>query len=243
MRAISIIFRREFAAYFKSPMGWIIAAAVLFIDGMLFYTRALGPKGGSRLSGEVVAQFFFHASWLVGPAAILLSLRLIAKERESGSIVLLNTSPVRDIEIVLGKYLSAFAFLSLLTLLTFYMPLLVKVNGKISYAHLASGYLGLILHGGAVLAIGMFGTCIARDQLVAGVVSIVIAAGLGLSYYLSRELTGTLRTVFENIALHNAHFWPFQRGLVHIKHIVYHLAVIYFFLLLAAKTLEAKRWQ
>ncbi len=243
MRAISIIFRRELAAYFKSPMGYVIAAAALFIDGLLFYTRALGPKGGSRLSGEVLAQFFYVASGTTMIAAILLSMRLIAKERESGSMVLLNTSPVRDFEIVLGKFLSAFAFLSLITLLTFYMPYLVSVNGKVSFGHVVSGYTGLLLLGGATLAIGMFATAIAPDQLIAGVIGAVITVSLLLFYYLSQELTGNLRTIFENLAFHHKHYWPFMRGLVHAKHIVYHLAIMYFFLLLAAKTLEAKRWR
>jgi ABC-2 type transport system permease protein len=76
MRAISIIFKRELAAYLKSPMGYAIAAAALFIDGLLFYTRALGPKGGTRLSGEVLAQFFYVASGTTMVAAILLSMRL-----------------------------------------------------------------------------------------------------------------------------------------------------------------------
>jgi len=243
MRAISIIFRRELGAYFKSADGYIIAAAVLLVNGILFYTQALGPRGGSRLSGDVLSKFFLWSSGMTMAAGIVLSLRLVARERQSGSLVLLNTSPVRDVEIVLGKFFAAFVFLSVVTLLSFYLPMLIKVNGKISYSHVLAGYCGMLLLGGACLAIGMFATAIAPDQLIAAVVGGVIAAALYFAYYLAREISGPLGSIFEGIAIHHSHYWPFMRGIVHLKHVVYYLAVMYFFLLLATKTMEARRWR
>jgi ABC-2 type transport system permease protein len=157
--------------------------------------------------------------------------------------MLLNTSPVRDGEIIVGKFLAAMVFLSAVTLLSFYLPLLVMVNGKVSLAHVIAGYTGLLLLGGACLAIGMFATAVASDQLLAAVVGGVIAGAMFFAYFLSKEVGAPLGGIFEGVALWHKHFWPFMRGIVHLKHVVYYLAVIYFFLLLAAKTLEARRWR
>jgi ABC-2 type transport system permease protein len=180
MGATGIIFRREFRAYTRSPMGYIVAAVVLLLDGILFYSLALGPRAGESLSGEVLMRFFYNASGLTAVAAVALSIRLIAEERAAGTQLLLNTSPVRDWEIVLGKFLSALAFLSAITVATLYMPLLILVNGKIAFGHIVIGYVGLTLLGAAVLAIGLFATALTRHQLVA-------AASASVSLSVSRQ--------------------------------------------------------
>jgi ABC-2 type transport system permease protein len=243
VRPISIIFKRELGAYLKSPSGYVVAALALFVDGLLFYIEALGPRSGARLSGEVLSKFFWVASGLTMVAAVLLSMRLVAQERSSGSMVLLNTSPVRDWEVIAGKFLSAFVFLAGITVLTTYMPLLVMVNGKISLGHVLSGYSGLLLLGGAVLAIGLFASSLVSEQVIAGLIAAAITAALILCYQLAQNMDAPLRGVFEGVGLYHKHFFPFMNGIFHVKNVIYYLAVIYFFLLLATKTLEAKRWQ
>ncbi len=241
MNAISIIFKRELKSYLISPLGYVIGASVLFIDGLLFYTQALG--GRPRLSEDVLSQFFYFSSGVTMIAAVLLSMRLIAQERHSGTLVLLKTSPVRDIEIVLGKFLSALAFLLIITALTIYLPLLILMQGKISIAHILVGYSGLVLLSAASLAIGMFATAIASEQLIAGIISAVTITSLLAFYYLSKQLNEPLRTIFEGLSFHHKNFFPFMHGVLHMKYVVYHLAVTYFFLLLAVKIMEAKRWR
>ncbi|RMH39202.1 MAG: hypothetical protein D6689_17370 [Deltaproteobacteria bacterium] len=243
MRKAAIIYRRELGAYLKSPTGYIVSAAVLLIQGILFYTQALGPRGGARLSGEVLSHFFMWASGPTAVGALVLSLRLVAQERQTGSLVLLNTSPVREAEVVAGKFFAAFTFLAGATLLSFYLPMLILVNGKISLAHVVAGYSGLLLFGAACLAIGMFATAVAPDQLIAAVVGGILTAALYFAYYLAKEMSPPLRGVFEGIAIWHKHYWPFMRGIVHLQHVVYYLAIIYFFLVLATKTLEARRWR
>ena len=121
-------------------------------------------------------------------AAIALSIRLVAEERQSNSMVLLNTSPVRDVEIVLGKFLAAFVFLAGMLLLSVYMPLLIKVHGKVTLSQIAVGYLGLFLLGSASLAIGLFASAVARHQLVAAVVGAALMAVMVLLYPLAQRL-------------------------------------------------------
>jgi ABC-2 type transport system ATP-binding protein len=164
MTAVWLIARRELGAYLRTMSGYVIAAIVLFVDGILFNVRALGSQH-DRLSTEVLSEFFFNSSGLVMAASVFLSMRLLAEERQNGSMVLLASSPVREREIVLGKFLSAFIFLTLITLAGVFMPMLILVNGKLSFGHVAAGYLGLLLLGSAALAIGTLGSTLARSQI------------------------------------------------------------------------------
>ena len=242
MRATSIIFRRELGAYLRSPVGWVIAALLLLVCGILFQAQALG--GGKQLSADVLRKFFQFSSGTTIVLAIALSIRLIAEERQTHTLILLNTSPIRDAEIIAGKFLAAFVFLCGVVLLSLYMPLLILVNGKITASQVAVGYLGLFLIGAASLAIGVFASSLARHQLVAAVLGAALAGIMYLLYELARKLPAPLSTVFQDLGLWHSHFQTsFMQGVFSLKDVVYYLAVTYFFLLLAAKTMEAKRWQ
>lgn len=241
--ATGVVFRRELAAYLRSPMGYIVAAAVLLLDGLLFYAQALGPSAGERLSGQVLAGFFYNASGLTAIAAVALSIRLLAEERQTGTQLLLDTSPVRDWEIVLGKFLSALAFLTAINLATLYMPLLILVNGKVSLAQVLTGYFGLTLLGGAVLAVGLFASALTRHQLVAAATASAVTGTLFLLWPLSRIVGPPVNWVFAALAIHGRHFAGFQAGLLHLRDVVYYAVLTYFFLYAATKVMEAKRWE
>lgn len=241
MRAISIIYRRELGAYLRSPLGWVVASVLLLIDGILFQTQALGIES---LSAIVLEKYFWSTSGVTMFMAVVLSGRLISEDRMSHSMVLLNTSPVRDSEIVIGKFLSALTFLALMLALSIYMPLLIKVNGKITAAQIFVGYLGLFLLGAAVIAIGVFASALTRYQLVAYVIAAGITVGLLLLYQLSTRVDEPLRTALSQLDLWWIHFQNgFMKGIVNVRDVIYYLFVTYVFLLLAVKTLEAKRWQ
>src|SRR5262245_33696472 len=173
MRAISIIFKRELGAYVRSPFGWIVASVFLLFEGILFEAYALV---GEQLSAIVLERFFWVSSGATMFLAVILSFRLIAEERQNNTIVLINTSPVRDREVVLGKYFAALIFLIGTLALSIYIPLLIKVEGKVTLVQILVGYLGLALLGAAVLAIGMFSSAMTRMQLIAA----LVATGLTL---------------------------------------------------------------
>jgi ABC-2 type transport system permease protein len=235
------IYRRELGAYLRSPLGWIIASLVLFINGILFQTMALT---GEQLSAIVLERFFWSSSGLVMIASVVLSIRLIAEERQTHSLVLLTTSPVRDSAIVAGKFFAALSFLAIMLVLSLYMPLLIKVNGKVSTSQIAVGYAGLLLLGSATLAIGMFASSLTRQQLLAGVIGAVMVAVMVMLYPLAKKLDAPLRDVLAELDLWWVHFQNgFMRGIFNLKDVIYYVAMTYFFLLLSVKTLEAKRWQ
>jgi ABC-2 type transport system permease protein len=241
VRGALLIARRELGAYLRSPFGYIVGAAMLLIDGLLFQVFALGA--GARLSAEVLHDFFYFASGTTMVASILLSMRLLAEERQTGTLVLLNTAPLHDREIVAGKFLSAFLFVVILTALTVYMPLLIVVNGKVSAGHVAVGYLGLVLLGAASVAIGLFGSALMRSQVLAVIVGGAILVTMLLLWMVGRVTDPPLNTFLAGLALHNERQNSFMRGLLRLEDVVYYVGVTYFFLLASTKALEARRWR
>jgi ABC-2 type transport system permease protein len=212
----------------------------LFLQGILFQVFA----ARNTLAGDMLSNFFMWSSIVIIIAAIILSIRLISDERQSGALILLNTSPVREVEVVAGKFFAALAFLGLILLLSLYIPLLIKSEGKITPGQIAISYLGLFVLGSASLAIGLFASSLARQPLIAAVVGAAITGLLAVFYQLSRQLGAPMKTVFAELDIWWLHFQGgFMRGVFDLKDLVYYLAMTYFFLLLSVKTLEAKRWQ
>ncbi len=240
MNAALLIARRELYAYLRSPLGACLVAAVLLIDGLWFQTQGMSRP---LLSAEVLQEFFYGASGTTMIAAIVLSMRLVAEERQTGTFTLLSTSPVRDVEIVLGKFLSAYAVIVLMTALTLYMPLLILVNGKVSWGHVAVGYLGILLLGAASTAIGLFASALARSQIVAAVIGAAVLGVFVLMWLIARAVEPPLNEFFSALAIHHENFRAFQQGILELRRVAYYLVVTYFFLLAATKTLEARRWR
>ena len=239
MRALTIA-RRELYAYLRSPLGSAIIAGALLVDGILFYFDSLDQK---RLSAQLLTQFFYDSSAATMIAGLLLAMRLLAEERQSGTITLLNTAPIRDRDIVLGKFLSSFGMLTLLNLLTIYMPLMVYVRGKVSFGHIAVGYLGLILLGAAVTSIGLFASSLARSQVVAAIIGAAMVGAFILLWVVARAVDPPFNTFFSGLALHHENYRPFMNGTLQFDRVAYYLMITYFFLLAATKVLEARRWR
>ncbi|MDH5672324.1 MAG: ABC transporter permease [Myxococcales bacterium] len=241
MGNVAIIVRRELAAYLRTPSGYMIAGAILLVQGLLFNTRGLG--GGAKLSAQVLADFLRDSSGTTTVAAVLLSMRLFAEERQSGTLTLLYSSPVRESEIVLGKFLSAFAVLAAITLMSLYLPALIFINGKVSLGHIAGGYFGLLCLGAATLALGVLGSALGRNQLVAGVISAVLVFVLFLAWALSDVVDPPLGTLIAHFSLYEQHFFPFMRGLVQLSDVVFYASVVYLALFSATRVVQSQRWQ
>ncbi|MBI4699865.1 MAG: hypothetical protein HY744_01640 [Deltaproteobacteria bacterium] len=202
MRNVLLIWRRELWAYLRSPLGYAVACAVLLIDGIWFYARALGPAAGAR-----------------------------------------RTSPVRDRELVLGKFLSVFTVIFAITLLSAYIPALIFVNGRVSVGHILVGYAGVLLLGAAAIAIGLFSSALAKSQVVAAIIGAALLATMVLLWLLASVTEAPIRDFLAGLALHHQRQRPFMLGVLRLENVVYYLVVTWFFLLAATKTLEARRWR
>jgi ABC-2 type transport system permease protein len=240
MRNVWLIAQRELQAYLRTKSGYIIIALMLFIDGLCF--NAFAVPGPGKKSAEILGHFFYFTSGITMVGSIFLAMRLLAEERSAGTLALLYSSPVHDLEIVLGKFTASLIFLCLFFLTTAYMPILVGVYGKVSAGQVFAGYFGLVLLGAMCLAIGTFGSSLTKSQVIAAVFSGVICLAVTMAQYLAkitdRPLTDVVQAMFWF-----GHFEPFSAGAINLKHVTYFALATFFSLFAATRVLEARRWR
>jgi ABC-2 type transport system permease protein len=242
MTRVLLVARRELAAYLRSPLGYMVAAATLLIEGLVY--MGLGLGSGTRLSADVLRFFFDVASWGTMIVSLILSMRLLAGEREHSTLVLLKTAPIHDGEIVAGKFLASFALLAMLTALTVHMPLLIFVNGRVSIGHILVGYAGVLLLGAASLSAGLFASALASSQILAVIIGAAILGTLFVLWPIARVAEPPINDFLNAMALiYPDNQVPFMKGVLRLEAVVYYAAVTYVFLLAATHTLKARRWR
>ena len=241
MRGILLVARRDFWAYINTVWGWSILGLALLIDGVFFNVFALTAT--AQYSAEVLEKFFYLTGGIVLAASVFITMRLFAEERQTGTIVLLESSPLSEGQIVLGKYLSGMAFLTMFAVATSYMPALIFVNGKVSYEEIAVGYLGVMLMGSGGVAIGTWASSLARNQLLAGVVGAVVTVFFVACWMLARVLDPLFKAIISYVAFFDRQFQPFQEGRLNTENVVFFASVTFAFLLLANRSLIARRWE
>lgn len=238
MRNVYYIAKRELGSYFASPIAYVVSAVYLAVIGglfgfILYYSREATLR---YLFGHVIVILFLV---LVTQA---LTMRLLAEEQRSGTLELLLTSPVRDWEVVLGKYLASLCVFLAMMLLTAYMPITLFRVGKPDVGPLLSGYLGYVLLGAALLAIGLFASSLTQNQIVAAVVGIGITLLMWLVSGLADMVGGVLKDIVEYLPLF-AHYNDMMRGVIDTKDILYYVSVVLLFLFLSVRVLESRRWK
>lgn len=241
MKIVFLIARREFAAYFSTFSGYVILAAYLLVSGLLFNIYAIGAD--PKFSQDVLRDFFYFSSGMALVGAVLLAMRLLAEERQTQTLVLLQTAPVTEREVVWGKFLSALAFFAVMIALSIYMPALIFVNGRVGLLQIATGYLGLLLLGSATIAIALLASAWSHSQIMAGVVGAVMVALLTITWMLGKISDEPLSGLMGYLALHNLHFRTFSQGTLHLRDVVYYLGVTIFFLECGVRSLESRLWR
>lgn len=220
---IALIIEREVLAISGSMWGWGLFASKLLIDGLLFHTFALTDT--PRFGAEVLADFFyilFGTTMLLG---VLLTMRLFPEERSQKSLALLMGAPIASWQIILGKYLSALAILGTITAASLYLPALVLLHGRISWAQVGAGYLGVALVGMATCAIGTLMSSLARTQLQAALLTSGAMVALLLGWLLSSLSAPPLDAFFAATSFYDAHFKGFMYGRVHTSALAYYLGL------------------
>ena len=237
MRTIRAVAFKEIQIYFSSPVAYIVALIFMALSGF-FFVRDLGnPFPEASLS-----NFFQGATFLLIPLAPALTMRLLAEEQKLGTIELLLTSPVRDWEVILGKYLASFVFLLFLLSLTSYYVILLLVFATPDPGPIYSGYLGLILYGAAALSVGILTSTLTSNQIIAAVVGTGILVVLYATSFIGDVVTRVWATIFNQLGF-TSHFNDFDRGIIDSTHIVYFVTVTALFLFLSIRALESRRWR
>ncbi|MBC7661469.1 MAG: ABC transporter permease subunit [Chitinophagaceae bacterium] len=239
MNKILILMRRELQSYFTTWLGYIVMAAALLLNGLLFNAFALGDA--PKYSSDVLRDFFFFTSGIGMVSAMLLAMRLIAEEKQNKSLVLLFTAPISERQIVWGKFLAAFLMFFLLNILSLYLPALIFVEGKVSLGHIFAGYLGVTLLGAAVLAISLYASALAPTQLLAGVGAAAMTVVMLLLWLLSARSDAPFKDILAYVSIHNERFRPFTMGIIHTRDVIYYLSLTGFFVECAVRATEQRR--
>ena len=248
MRTVQAVAWKEIQIYFSSPMAYIIGMIFLVLTGVFFVKDLGDPFPEASLS-----NFLEGSTIILILLAPSLTMRLLAEEQKLGTIELLLTSPVRDWEVVMGKYLASLGILLGMVALTFYYPILLFVFADPDPGPIYSGYLGLVLYGSAALAIGLLTSTMTSNQIVAAVVAMGILLLLYFAGFVSGVVGGTWSTVISEVGLGScfldtsracdSHFDDFAKGVIDTEHIVYYLSLTATFLFLSVRALESRRWR
>lgn len=237
MRVSLAIAWKEIQAYFTSPMGYIVALVFLALTGFFF-----GLAISEDFPIASIERYIDASSFILLFLAPAMTMRLMAEEQKLGTVELLLTSPVRDWEVVIGKFLASLAFFMGTLTLTLYYVILLYVFGNPDSGPIWSAYLGLILYGAAALSIGLLASSLTNNQIVALTVGFGILFILFLIDRASTLVDGTASTILFQLGL-TSHLSDFTRGVVDTNHIVYYISVIAVFLFLTVRSLETRRWR
>jgi len=171
-------------------------------------------------------------------------MRLFAEEKKMGTMELLLTYPIRDIEVVLGKFFAALAVIGLMLVLTFSYPLLARyvVGDQVEYAVIMSGYLGLFLQMAAFIAIGIFLSSMTENQIVAGVVSFGALLLVWVVGWGEQLISGVIGKILAQVSLLN-HFEDFSKGVIDTGHVAYYVLFSVFFLFMTLRVLDSNKWR
>jgi len=239
MKNVFAILGKEVRTYFVSPMAYFMLFMFLGVSGVLYVTFYFIPASRYQWPATMQPAFFYMAWTLVFflPAT---TMRLFAEEKKSGTIELLMTSPVTDIQVVLGKYFANVVLFVIMIASTFFFPIYVIIYGNPDLGPILSGYLGLLLLGMLILSIGILISSMTSNQIIAAITSFAIIFLLWLIGFGSR-LPGILGKIFDYLSLMN-HFEDFSRGVIGLHHVIYYLSVTILCIFLTVKSVESAKW-
>ena len=249
------IFKKEMRLYFTSPVAYVVFFIFLLISGYFFsslfaffsltsFQSAMNPALARDLSVTegVIRPLFSNVSVILLFLMPMLTMRLLAEEKKSGTIELLLTYPIRDGEVLIGKYAAALTLYASMLGLTALFPGMVALFAKLDLGPLLTGYLGLFLLGAAFLAVGILTSSLTENQIVAAFANfglLLVFWVIGWSADLAGPGWGKLlshRSILE-------HFDNFAKGVIDTKDVIYYLNFTVLCLFLTLRTLESKRWR
>lgn len=238
MRNVAALTQRELATNFLSPVAYIVAAVFLVATGHLFMKNTLVEGGEAS-----VRSLLDSMAWLLVFAMPLLTMRVLADEFATGTIETLMTAPVTDVEVVFGKFLGVYVFYLGLLATTLVHVGLLFAYGATDVGVVLLGYLGMVLLGALYVAVGVFASALTRHQLVAAIIGMGVLSVFTLVVdAFAGWRGGDWRTVLAYVNILH-HFKDFSKGILDTKSLVFFISGTVFFLFLAVKVLESRRWR
>ncbi|HEX2446045.1 MAG TPA: ABC transporter permease subunit [Vicinamibacterales bacterium] len=244
---------KELRTYFASPIAYIVTGFWALVFGYFFYVMlyfflqrsqqamGMGPQS-VNVNQDMIRYVLSNASVVVLFVLPAITMRTYSEEKRSGTIELLLTSPLTDLQIILGKFLGTLALYGAMLLVTVLYIALLFWFGNPEVKPILAGYLGLLLLGGCFLSIGLFISSLTKNQIVAAVITFVTFLMLWVIDWMASDATGTTATVLRYLSI-TGHFEDFSKGIIDTKHVIYYLSLITFGLFLTAKAVDTERWK
>ena len=237
MNNIAAIFKKEFKSYFNSPIAYIFITFFLALSAWFFF------RGFFIISQANMRGFFTVMPWLYLFFVPAVTMKLWAEERKLGTVEILMTLPIKDYEVILGKYLASFALLGVTILLSLSLPIAVASLGDPDGGPIVGGYIGLLLMGAAYLSIGLFASTLTENQIISFIVGIGLCFVLliiGEDIVLFNIHSPWLASFFSYLGL-GAHFRSLLRGVIDSRDLIYYFSLIGFFLYLSTLRVQMQK--
>jgi ABC-2 type transport system permease protein len=254
MRNVGIIWRKELNSYFVSPIAYLLLTMFSLVSAFFFwiYLRSFveygmemqmsGQSFPMNLNEQVIRPLLSNASVLGLFFVPMITMRLFAEEKRSGTLELLATSPVRDFEVIVGKWLAALTLYTCMLLFTALNFAYLFKYGNPDWKPLAIGYLGLLLQTGALLALGTFISALTKNQIIAGAATFGVCILLWVISAVSEFDTATWAQALSYLSV-VTHFESFQKGVLDMKDAVFYMTFIFLGLFFTARSMESLRWR
>ena len=255
MNNILAIAHKELKSYFSTPIAYVVIGFFAFLFGYFFYAMliifnqqslqlgGLGGGGGNvDINQQLIRPLFLNASVILLFVLPLITMRTYSEEKRSGTIELLLTSPVTDVEIIVGKFLGAMALYAAMLGITLVHMVLLFAWGNPEPKVVLTGYIGLLLMGGCFISVGLLISSLTKNQIVSGMVTFAVFLLLWVINWIASFTGPTTQSVLNYLSITD-HFDDFTRGILDTKHLVYYFSVMSFGLFLTARSVDTERWK
>ena len=253
MRNTLAIAQRELNAYFSSPIAYVLIGFFALLFGWFFYVplayfeqqsmqMGMNPTQALNINQMLINPTFMNTTVIFLFLFPLITMRTYSEEKRSGTIELLLTSPVTDVQIIMGKFVGALLLYCAMLAVTLIHMAILFIFGDPEWKPIATGYLGLLLMGGCFLSLGLFISSLTKNQIVAAMATFAVFLMLWVISWISTFVGPTTQTVLQYLSL-TEHFDDFAKGIIDTKHVIYYLSFMAFGLFLTAKSVDSERWR
>lgn len=256
MRNVLAIARKELKSYFSSPIGYIVVGLFALIFGyfyvaiLSFFVRqsmqvsqfSMGGPQTVNVNEQMLRPLLLNTTVLTLFILPMVTMRTYSEEKRSGTIELLLTSPVTDLQIILGKFFGAMALYALMLAVTLIHVGILFVYGHPEWQPIVSAYLGLLLMGGSFISLGLFISSLTKNQIVAGMATFGVFLMFWVIDWIG-SFTGPTVAAITNYLSITQHFDDFSKGVIDLSHLVFYLSFIAFGLFLTLRSVDSERWR
>ena len=252
MNNILAIAHKELKSYFSTPIAYIVIGFFALLFGYFFYAMLVifnqqslqfGGQGGNvDINQQLIRPLFLNASVILLFVLPLITMRTYSEEKRSGTIELLLTSPVTDVEIIIGKFVGAMALYAAMLAVTVIHVGLLFSYGNPEWKVVVTGYIGLLLMGGCFISVGLLISSMTKNQIVSGMVTFAVFLLLWVINWIASFTGPTTQSVLNYLSITD-HFDDFTRGILDTKHLIYYFSVMSFGLFLTTRSVDTERWK